>query len=193
MDGKGGGGVVGTIRQDQRDGVAIIRLAQPPLNTLTHEMRRDLDEALSKAISDPEVTAIVVTGMAGTAAPQTRGLSMGLDLREADRGFAAPLMADICRRIEDSATPVVVLLHGMTQGAGAELALAAHARVATGEASIGFPDVMLGLCPQAGATQRLPRFLGAQGALDMLLSQHHRLIRPRRTRGRAGGPAGARG
>ncbi len=179
MDGKGGGGVVGTIRQDQRDGVAIIRLAQPPLNTLTHEMRRDLDEALSKAISDPEVTAIVVTGMAGTAAPQTRGLSMGLDLREADRGFAAPLMADICRRIEDSTTPVVVLLHGMTQGAGAELALAAHARVATGEASIGFPDVMLGLCPQAGATQRLPRFLGAQGALDMLLSQHHRLLRAR--------------
>ncbi|MEE4345694.1 MAG: 3-hydroxyacyl-CoA dehydrogenase NAD-binding domain-containing protein [Paracoccaceae bacterium] len=165
-----------TIRQDRRDGVAIIALSQPPLNTLTRQMRGDLDHALAQAIGDPEVTAIVLHGLGEAAA---RGLSAGLDLREAEAGFAAPQVSDICRRIEDSATPVVAILHGVTLGAGAELALAAHARLATGEASIGFPDVIMGLCPGAGGSQRLPRFLGAQGALDLLLSQHPRPLRSR--------------
>ena len=165
-----------TIRQDRRDGVAIIALSQPPLNTLTRQMRGDLDHALAQAIGDPEVTAIVLHGLGEAAA---RGLSAGLDLREAEAGFAAPQVSDICRRIEDSATPIVAILHGVTLGAGAELALAAHARLATGEASIGFPDVIMGLCPGAGGSQRLPRFLGAQGALDLLLSQHPRPLRSR--------------
>lgn len=171
-----GDGVVGTIRKDQRDGVAILRLSQPPLNALTQEMRRDLDAALSEAMAAPDVTAILLTGLGD---PPARGLSTGLDLREAEAGFAAPQMVDICRRIEDSTTPVVAVLHGVTLGAGVELALAAHARLATGEATIGFPDVIMGLCPAAGGTQRLPRFLGAQAALDLLLSQHPRPLRSR--------------
>lgn len=178
-DWQGGGGVVGTIRQDQRDGVAIIALSQPPLNTLTAQMRRDLDQALAQAMSDPDVTAILLHGLGDRSA---RGLSAGLDLREAEAGFVLPQMADICRRIEQSDTPVVVVMHGVTLGAGAELALAAHARLATGEASIGFPDVIMGLCPGAGGTQRLPRFLGVQGALDLLLSQHPRPLRSRQLR-----------
>lgn len=177
-DWQGGGGVVGTIRQEQRDGVAVIALSQPPLNTLHAQMRRDLDQALTQAMDDPAVTAILLHGLGGP----TRGLSAGLDLREAEAGFAAPHMADICYRIEQSEKPVVVVLHGVTLGAGAELALAAHARIATGEASIGFPDVMMGLCPGAGGTQLLPRFLGAQGALDLLLSQHPRPLRSRQLR-----------
>ncbi|MFP5507558.1 MAG: 3-hydroxyacyl-CoA dehydrogenase NAD-binding domain-containing protein [Alphaproteobacteria bacterium] len=171
--------MVGTIRQDRREGIAIIRLSQPPLNTLTHEMRRDLDGALVAAMADPDVTAIILTGLSDGTHPQTRGLSIGMDLGEAAAGFSAPLLADLCRRIEAAAIPVVVLLHGTTLSAGAELALAAHARVATGEASIGFTDVMLGLCPGAGGTQRLPRLLGAQGALDLLLTQHPRPLRSR--------------
>lgn len=171
--------MVRTIRQDQRGGVAIIALSQPPMNTLSQQMRRDLDQALAQAIDDPAVTAIVLHGIGD---PPARGLSVGLDLREAELGFASPQMSEICRRIEDSATPVVAILHGVTVGAGAELALAAHARLATGEASIGFPDVIMGLCPVAGGSQRLPRFLGAQGALDLLLSQHPRPLRSRQLR-----------
>lgn len=176
MNGKGADGVGRTIRQEQRDGVAILRLADPPSNTLTRTMRAELDQALSEAIADPGIIAILLTGLG--EAP-TRGLSAGLDLREAETGFAAPGPADLCRKIEDSPKPVVAVLHGLTHGAGVELALAAHARVATADASIGFPDVMMGLCPGAGATQILTRILGAQGALDLLLTQHPRLLRAR--------------
>lgn len=168
-----------TIRQEQRDGVAILWLADPPSNILTQRTREELDQALSRAIADPDTRAIILTGQDTSAA---RGLSAGLDLREAETGFTAPTAADICRRIEASPKPVVALLHGLTQGAGVELALAAHARLATADAAIGFPDVMMGLCPGAGATQILARILGAQGALDLLLTQHPRLLRARAVR-----------
>lgn len=139
-------------------------------------MRADLDQALSEAIADPDTIAILLTSLGETP---TRGLSAGLDLREVQTGFAAPGPAALCRKIEDSPKPVVAVLHGLTHGAGVELALAAHARLATADASIRFPDVMMGLCPGAGATQILTRILGAQGALDLLLTQHPRLLRAR--------------
>lgn len=176
MNGKGADGVGRTIRQEQRDGVAILGLADPPSNTLTRAMRAELDRALSEAIADPDIIAILLTGL---GEPLPRGLSAGIDLREAEAGFAAPGPADLCRKIEDSPKPVVALLHGLTHGAGVELALAAHARLATADAAIGFPDVMMGLCPCAGATQILTRILGAQGALDLLLTQNPRLLRAR--------------
>ena len=172
----GGQDVGETIRQEQRDRVAIIRLVLLPLNTLTQGLRQALADALDAAILNPDIDAIVLTG---TGQPAARGLSIGWDLREADAGFASPQVADICHRIEMSDKPVVAVLHGMTLGAGVELALAAHARVGTADAFIGFPDVMMGLPPAAGATQYLPRFLGAQTALELLLSQN-----PRRLRGR---------
>ncbi len=172
-----------TIRQEQCDGVAVLRLADAPSNLLTQALRADLDDALSQAIADPETRAIVLTGLGDdpTRGP-TRGFSAGLDLREAETGFAAPDPAALCRKIEDSPKPVVALLHGLTTGAGVELALACHARLATADASIGFPDVMMGLSPCAGATQILPRILGAQGALDLLLTQQPRLLRARALR-----------
>jgi 3-hydroxyacyl-CoA dehydrogenase len=169
-----------TIQQDRRDGVAILVLAQPPLNTLTHALRGDLAQALEAALADPATDAIVLTGMARAgAALAPRGFSAGLDLREMRSGLAAPSVTDLCALIEDAAKPVVAVLHGQTLGAGAELALAAHARLATGDALIGFPDVLQGLCPGAGGSQRLTRWLGAERALDLLLSQHPRPLRSR--------------
>lgn len=167
------------IRQDTRSGVTVLALDNPPSHFLTLQMRRDLEQALGTAIADPATRAVVLTGL---GAPAASGLSAGLDLREAAQWSAHPQVADLCRMIETSGTPVVAVLHGVTLGAGVELALAAHARVGTGDASVGFPDVMMGLCPGAGATQRLPRFLGAQHALDLLLSQHPRLLRARQLR-----------
>ncbi|MGR3504441.1 MAG: 3-hydroxyacyl-CoA dehydrogenase NAD-binding domain-containing protein [Paracoccaceae bacterium] len=168
--------MAGTIRQDQRDGMAIIRLALPPLNTLTPAMRQELGDALDAAILNSDIGAIVLTGL---GQPAARGLSAGLDLREAEAGITPPHVSDLCQRVEMGGKPVVAVLHGMTLGAGVELALAAHARVGTADAFIGFPDVMMGLPPAAGATQYLPRLLGAQTALELLLSQN-----PRRLRGR---------
>lgn len=162
--------MVGTIRQKQHDGVAIIALSQPPWNRLTAQMRHDLDQALRAAFHDPAITAILLHGLGAGA----KGLSAGLDLDEVETAAPPPQMADICQLIEGSDTPMVVLLHDVTLGAGVELALAAHARLATEAARIGFPEIRLGLCPGAGATQRLPRYLGAQGALDLLLAQHPR-------------------
>lgn len=167
------------IRQDARSGVTLLALNHPPSNVLTLQMRRDLEQALSTAIADPETKAIVLSGLGD---PPAACLSAGLDMREAAQGFASPTVSDLCHLIETSETPVVAVLHGVTSGAGVELALAAHARIGTGGASVGFPDVIMGLCPGAGATQRLPRFLGAQYALDLLLSQHPRLLRVRQLR-----------
>ena len=142
--------MAGTIRQDQRDGMAIIRLALPPLNTLTPAMRQELGDALDAAILNSDIGAIVLTGL---GQPAARGLSAGLDLREAEAGITPPHVSDLCQRVEMGGKPVVAVLHGMTLGAGVELALAAHARVGTADAFIGFPDVMMGLPPAAGATQ----------------------------------------
>lgn len=168
-----------TIRQERQQGVAVIRLSQPPLNLLGPALRRDLDQALAAAMSDDSVTAILLTGQAAADMAPAQGLSAGLDPAEDAPGAAAPAMAAICRRIDDSPVPVVALLHGQTLGAGAELALAAQARVATGEAALGFPDLALGLCPGAGGSQILTRMLGAGAALDLLLSQHPRPLRSR--------------
>lgn len=157
----------------------ILGPSQPPLNFLGLPMRQALGQALTDAIAAPDISAIVLTALGTQDGVHARGLSAGLPLQEAADGFGPPTAGDICQIIEQSETPVVAVLHGVTLGAGVELALAAHARLGTGEAMIGFPDVMMGLCPGAGATQRLPRILGVPQTLDLLLSQHPRLLRAR--------------
>ncbi|EAR50207.1 3-hydroxyacyl-CoA dehydrogenase [Oceanicola granulosus HTCC2516] len=144
------------------EGVAHIALAQPPTNPLRPELRADLAAALSQAEADPEVTAIVLSG-------EGNGLSAGSDLRELDTAPDVPGVAALCRRIEDGPKPVVAALHGTTIGSGAELALAAHVRLMEPDARLSLPEISLGLVPGAGATQRLPRLVGAALALDMLL------------------------
>lgn len=157
----------------------ILGPSQPPLNFLGLQMRQALSQALTDAIADPDISAIVLTALGAPGEDLAHGLSAGLPLKEAADGFGPPTVADICHMIEQSETPVVAVLHGVMLGAGVELALAAHARLGTGEAMIGFPDVMMGLCPGAGATQPLPRILGVPHTLDLLLSQHPRLLRAR--------------
>lgn len=157
----------------------ILGPSQPPLNYLGLPMRQALGQALTDAIAAPDISAIVLTALGTQDGVHARGLSAGLPLQEAAEGVGPPTAGDICQMIEQSETPIVAVLHGVTLGAGVELALAAHARLGTGEAMIGFPDVMMGLCPAAGATIRLPRILGVPQTLDLLLSQHPRLLRAR--------------
>jgi 3-hydroxyacyl-CoA dehydrogenase len=146
------------------EGLAVVTLEHPPVNALSLSDRRHLDAALRSAIENETVSAIVLSG-AG------RGFSAGADISEMDQPSASqePSPTALFARIESSPKPVVASLHGMALGGGLELALACHARVANANTLVGLPEVTLGLIPGAGGTQRLPRLVGLQTALNMIV------------------------
>jgi 3-hydroxyacyl-CoA dehydrogenase len=155
--------VTSEVHVDRRDRVAVLTLDRPVANILAPSLRAALARALERAAADPATEAVVIRG-AGA------GFSTGLDLAEYDDGPGPPGIGDLAQSIEEMPKPVVAALHGQVLGAAAELALAAHARVAAQDAQIGLPEVTLGLLPCGGTTQRLPRLAGAQVALELLLS-----------------------
>ncbi|MEM8631610.1 MAG: enoyl-CoA hydratase-related protein [Pseudomonadota bacterium] len=142
--------------------VGILTLEGPPLNALGAAMRAALLRAVEAAATDPVSQALVITG-AG------RCFCAGGDLRELDREEPAPKLADVLDRIERLEKPVIATLHGPTLGAGFELAMAAHFRVALPNTRLGFPETRLGIMPNGGLTQRLPRTTGAEETLGLLL------------------------
>ncbi|WP_297839304.1 3-hydroxyacyl-CoA dehydrogenase NAD-binding domain-containing protein [Pseudomonas sp.] len=146
------------------DGVAIITLDRPPLNTQGLPLRRYLDDALRASLNDLNVSAIIITG-AG------RCFSGGGDITEFNlpAGTQEPQAPALFERIEASSKPVVAAMHGMALGGGLELALACHARVAHAATQVGLPEVHLGLLPGAGGTQRLPRLVGVEKAVNMIV------------------------
>ncbi|HQR30383.1 MAG TPA: 3-hydroxyacyl-CoA dehydrogenase NAD-binding domain-containing protein [Anaeromyxobacteraceae bacterium] len=148
-----------------RGAVAVITLDNPPVNGLGHALRTALVEGLDRAAADPAVKAIVVTG-AGKA------FSGGADIKEFDspKALAEPNLHSLIRVVEESPKPVVAAIHSVCMGGGLELSLACHHRVAAPGAQIGLPEVKLGLLPGAGGTQRLPRVVGVERALDMIVS-----------------------
>ena len=150
------------IQATQQDGVLLLGMDHPPLNTLDHPLRQQLQEALLAAAQDASVQAIVLHGAHGN-------FSAGADIREFDRPRQAPWAGDVARVIAASGKPVVAALQGVALGGGLELALAAHARVGTANARLGLPEVKLGLLPGGGGTQRLPRLIGAGAALPLIL------------------------
>jgi len=143
--------------------VAVIPLSNPPLNAVAVGLRRRLMADLDTVADDPNIDAIALTGAPGVFATT-------LPIREMDQAIEAPDLARLCQRIEDMDKPVIACLEGHVAGAGAELALAAHARVSSPKARIGFPDLNIGLCPSGGAMARLPRLVGADRALRFLLA-----------------------
>jgi 3-hydroxyacyl-CoA dehydrogenase len=148
----------------QRHGdVALIVIDNPPVNAISHAVRSALLQAVIEADEDPGIRAIVLHG-AG------RNFIAGADIRELDRPAQEPLLNDVLLRIEACAKPVVAALHGAVLGGGLETALASHFRCATDDVQLGFPEVKLGLLPGSGGTQRLPRIVGVQVALDMMTS-----------------------
>ncbi|MBW8899407.1 MAG: enoyl-CoA hydratase/isomerase family protein [Massilia sp.] len=147
------------------DDVAVITLNNPPVNGLGLATRTAAVDGLRRAANDPAVRAIVITG-AGKA------FSGGADIREfnSPRALTEPTLHTLIRTVEDSAKPVVAAIHTVCMGGGLELALGANYRVALPGAQIALPEVKLGLLPGAGGTQRLPRVLGLERALDMIVS-----------------------
>ena len=145
--------------------VAVITLDNPPVNGLGHATRSGIFDGLKKALADGAVKAIVITG-AGKA------FSGGADIKEFNtpKSGAEPNLHTIIAALEAAEKPVVAAVHSVAMGGGLELALGCHYRVASPGAQIALPEVKLGLLPGAGGTQRLPRVVGVETALNMIVS-----------------------
>lgn len=151
------------VQIEIRDAIAIVTIDNPPVNALSNAVRVGLLEAMDKAERDSAVEAVVIRG-AG------KNFIAGADIREFDRGLKPPHTPQVVARIEALDKPVVAAIHGHALGGGLEIALGCHGRVAASLASIGFPEVRLGLIPGASGTQRLPRLVGVEAALDLMIA-----------------------
>ena len=148
-----------------RGDVAVVTLNNPPVNGLGYDTRKAFAAGVERAADDPAVRAIVITG-AG------RAFSGGADIREfgSPKAIAEPNLLSLIRMLDDCPKPVVAALHSVCMGGGLELALGAHYRVAAPGTNVALPEVKIGLVPGAGGTQRLPRVLGVETALNMIVS-----------------------
>jgi 3-hydroxyacyl-CoA dehydrogenase len=147
-----------------RGPVAVITMNNPPVNGLGYDTRVGIAAGVERAWADAAVQAIVITG-AGKA------FSGGADIREfgSPKSVAEPNLVSLIRMLESSPKPVVAAIHTVCMGGGLELALGCHYRVAAPGANIALPEVKIGLIPGAGGTQRLPRVLGVETALNMIV------------------------
>ena len=145
--------------------VAVITLNNPPVNGLGLSTRQAIVDGLEKAENDAAVKAIVLTG-AGKA------FSGGADIREfgSPKAIQEPNLLSVIIRVENTTKPVIAAVHSVCMGGGLELALGAHYRIAAPGCNVALPEVKLGLIPGAGGTQRLPRVLGVEAALNMIVS-----------------------
>ena len=145
--------------------IALITLDNPPVNGLGHATRVGIADGMAKALADSAVQAIVITG-AGKA------FSGGADIREfgSAKAMMEPNLNSVILVLEKSTKPVIAAIHSVAMGGGLELALGCHYRIAAPGASIALPEVKLGLLPGAGGTQRLPRVLGVEAGLNMVVS-----------------------
>jgi 3-hydroxyacyl-CoA dehydrogenase len=143
--------------------VAVITIDNPPVNALSAAVRTGVAEGVGKAIADPEVGAVVVIC-------EGRTFFAGADITEFGKPPVEPTLRQLLEILEGAPKPIIAAIHGTALGGGLELALVAHYRVAVPSAKCGLPEVNLGLLPGAGGTQRLPRIVGVQKALEMLTS-----------------------
>ncbi len=157
--------VTGTAHYSVDGDVAVITLENPPVNSLAHALRQGIASGLDRALADPAVKAIVLTG-AGNA------FSGGAEIREFNTpaSAATPNLREIIATLEAAPKPVIAAIHKVAMGGGLELALACHYRLAAPGAQLALPEVKLGILPGAGGTQRLPRAIDAKAALDMIVS-----------------------
>ena len=153
------------LRFEVSSGVAVLTLESPPVNSLGHALRTALVEGLERANADANIGAIVLIGSGA-------GFSGGADIREfgTPKATAYPNLLNVLREVEGSTKPVIAAIGGVCMGGGLELALACHYRVGVPGGKIALPEVKLGLLPGAGGTQRLPRVLGVEAALNLIVS-----------------------
>ena len=155
---------VTTIEKDEN--ISIITLNSPPVNALSATVREGLYKGITKARNDKETEAIIIIC-------EGRTFIAGADISEFGKEPKGPSLFEVQEFIEDSNKPVIAAIHGTALGGGLEVALTCHYRIAVPSAKCGLPEVNLGLLPGAGGTQRLPRVVGVEKALQMVTSGQH--------------------
>ena len=155
-------------RTDTHRGIRVIWVENPPVNALSPGVPEALMEAIDEASADPDVNGVVVIGGGRTF---IAGADIGtLEPLAWDPDAPKPDLHDLLARVEGSAKPIVMAIHGTALGGGLELAMAAQYRVAVSSAKVGLPECALGIIPGAEGTQRLPRLAGVAKALDMVVT-----------------------
>ena len=155
------------VRYDVKDGVAVLTIDNPPVNALAPEVWGQIDEAVQRGVKDPAAAAIVLIGAGSTFIAGADIKAFELLKTPADSMKRSEGTHALLKRMEDAAKPLVAAIHGNALGGGLEVAQACHFRVAAKDAKVGQPEVLLGIIPGAGGTQRLPRLCGAAMALTM--------------------------
>ena len=153
----------GTVHYEVQGNIALMTVDNPPVNPLSSGVRQGLTDGINKALGDDNVEAVVLTG-AG------RAFIAGADISEFGGQAEGPSLFDCLNTMDDSTKPIIAAINGTAFGGGLEVALCCHYRVISSSAPVGLPEVKLGLLPGAGGTQRLPRLIGAEKALDFILS-----------------------
>src|ERR1700688_3687849 len=151
------------VKLEGRDVIAIATVNIPPVNALSARVRGGIFDCIKSAIADPEVQAIVLTCGGRT-------FIAGADITEFGKPPKPPGLHEVLTVMENSPKPIVAAIHGTALGGGLEVTLACHFRVAARDARLGLPEVKLGLLPGAGGTQRLPRAVGPELAVKMIVS-----------------------
>jgi 3-hydroxyacyl-CoA dehydrogenase len=150
-------------RFEKRGDVGIIWVNNPPVNAISVGVRAAIIDGVAKLAQDPEITI-------GVLACEGRTFMAGADITEFGKPPLSPSLHEAINAVEGSEKPIVAAIHGTAFGGGLEVALACHYRVAVASAKVGLPEVKLGLLPGAGGTQRLPRLIGVEAALGIIVS-----------------------
>jgi 3-hydroxyacyl-CoA dehydrogenase len=151
------------VAVERHGDVLVATLNNPPVNALSTAVRQGLVDAVDAAEADPTVRALLLVG-------QGRDFCAGADIKEFGKPRLPPTLPEVCSRLESCGKLVVAAIRGVALGGGLEVALSAHYRLAAQNARMGLPEVLLGLLPGAGGTQRTPRIIGVAAALDLILS-----------------------
>ena len=151
------------VTLEKQDDIALVRIDNPPVNALSHAVRQGMYDCIGNADNDTGIKAVIII-CAG------RTFCAGADIKEFGKPLQPPGLGEVLNRIDACAKPVIAAIHGTTLGGGLETALACHFRVALVSTKMGLPEVKLGLIPGAGGTQRLPRLVGVEKALEMITS-----------------------
>ncbi|MBR0869983.1 enoyl-CoA hydratase/isomerase family protein [Bradyrhizobium tropiciagri] len=150
------------VKLERRDNIAVITVNSPPVNALSAAVRGGIFDCVKSAVADPQVQGIVLTC-------DGRTFIAGADITEFGKPPQPPGLAEVLALMDESPKPIVAAIHGTALGGGLEVALACHYRVAVKDARLGLPEVKLGLLPGAGGTQRLPRAVGPELAVKMVV------------------------
>ncbi|MCZ4290682.1 3-hydroxyacyl-CoA dehydrogenase NAD-binding domain-containing protein [Hoeflea alexandrii] len=154
--------MAGDVNYTVDGNVAVVTINNPPVNAFGFDVRHGVIEAMNRAEADPAVTCVVLTGGGRT-------FSGGADITEFGKTPREPSLPDVNTRCETMSKPVVAAIHGFAFGGGLEVSLSCHGRIASADAKLALPEVKLGLIPGAGGTQRLPRLIGPEAALDVIV------------------------